>query len=241
MKAQRVLATGEHDHEPVHGLPGELPPGEQVLWRGAPDWRLLAVQGFHLRKLALYFALLLAWRGIAVVADGGTAWQAVVALAWPLPLALVALALVAGTAWLSARTTVYTLTNQRVVMRLGIVLSITFNLPLRRLESAALRQAADGSGDICLLLMAPQRIAYLHLWPHARPWQVKRTQPMLRALREVQAPAQLLVDAMRAAQGATPTPTPTPTPARAEAAAHQAPIRPAQRPQSAPQQMPAAA
>jgi hypothetical protein len=29
---------------------------------------------------------------------------------------------------------------------------------------------------------AGKRIAYLHLWPHARPWQLKRPQPLLRAL-----------------------------------------------------------
>ena len=34
-------------------------------------------------------------------------------------------------AWLTSRNTVYTITNKRVVMRIGIVLSVTFNLPLR--------------------------------------------------------------------------------------------------------------
>jgi hypothetical protein len=42
-------------------------------------------------------------------------------------------------AWLSARTTVYTITDKRVVMRIGIVLSLTFNLPLRQIESAGLK------------------------------------------------------------------------------------------------------
>ena len=37
-------------------------------------------------------------------------------------------------AWLSARTTMYTLTNKRVVMRIGIVLTVSFNLPLRAIR-----------------------------------------------------------------------------------------------------------
>ena len=32
--------------EPVRGLPAELPRGERLIWQGAPDWRLLAIQAF---------------------------------------------------------------------------------------------------------------------------------------------------------------------------------------------------
>jgi hypothetical protein len=198
VRARRVEPSGEHEFEPARGLPDQLPEGEAVLWQGSPQWRRLAIEAFHVRSLALYFALMLAWRAGSVLADGGSAMQAIASLAWPLPLALTGLALISGLAWLSARTTVYTLTNRRVVMRLGIVLSITFNIPLRRIESASLHRDSGGVGDICLLIIEPQRIAYLHLWPHARPWQVKRTQPMLRSLADVKVPALLLADALRA-------------------------------------------
>ena len=36
MRAQRIEATGEHDYEPVRGLPGPLPAGEQLIWQGSP-------------------------------------------------------------------------------------------------------------------------------------------------------------------------------------------------------------
>ena len=45
----------EHDFEPIRGLPGPLPEGETILWQGAPDWRVLAVQAFHVRAVAIYF------------------------------------------------------------------------------------------------------------------------------------------------------------------------------------------
>lgn len=198
LRARRVEPSGEHEFEPVRGLPDQLPAGETLLWQGSPDWRRLAIEAFHLRALAVYFTLMLTWRAGSVLADGGTVAQALASLAWPLPLALTGLALVAALAWLSARTTVYTITNRRVVMRLGIVLSISFNIPLRRIESASLHRADRGHGDICVLITQPQRIAYLHLWPHARPWQVKRTQPMMRSVTDVSVPAQVLADALRA-------------------------------------------
>lgn len=198
MKAQRVSATGEHEFEPVRGLPDRLPPGEQMLWQGTPDGRRLALQAFHLRKLAIYFGVMIAWRFIDVLASSGSGLQAAASLLWPVPLAAAGLGLLALLAWLSARTTVYTLTNKRVVMRLGIVLTVTFNLPLSRLEGAALRQRRDGGGDITLRLLPPQRIAYLNLWPHARPWALSRPEPMLRALPDAQAVAHLLADALSA-------------------------------------------
>ena len=44
------------------GWEGILEPGERILWQGVPDWRLLAIQVFHVRAIAIYFAVLLGWR-----------------------------------------------------------------------------------------------------------------------------------------------------------------------------------
>jgi hypothetical protein len=100
-------------------------------------------------------------------------------------LASVALGLLALTAWLSASTTLYTITDKRIVMRIGIVLTLTFNLPFSRIQAAQIKNSKNGKGNIALDLQGPDRIAYLHLWPHARPWHLKQPQPMLRALPEV--------------------------------------------------------
>jgi Bacterial PH domain len=202
--ANGVVQQHEHEFEAAHGLPEALPAGEQLLWQGSPHWLGLAQDVFHLNKLALYFGLLLVWRGANVLADGGGPLQAALALAFPLPLAVAALGLVLALAWLTARTTVYTVTSRRVVMRIGIVLSLSFNLPLRQIAAAALRSRGKQRGDIALTLAPGERIAYLHLWPHARPWHLKRTQPMLRALPEVQPVAELLARALAAAAGQAP-------------------------------------
>lgn len=188
--------AAEHEFEAEHGLPEPLPRDERILWQGSPDWRVMAREAMHTRMLSIYFGALLAWRGINVLSNGGSVIDAGVAILWLLPAAVLAIAVLSLIAWLVARTSVYTVTDKRVVMRIGMVLSITFNLPYSRIESAALRANRDGSGDVCLLLGAADRIGYAHLWPHARPWQLKRTQPALRGLADARAVARVLGTAL---------------------------------------------
>ncbi len=198
MKAVRNTPfRGEHDDEALPGLPAPLPPGERLLWRGAPDWRVLAQRSFHLRKVAAYFGVLIAWRFITGLVDGGTLGLAAASTLWTVPLAGLALGLIALLSWLAASNTVYTLTDRRVVMRIGIVLTVTFNLPLRRIETARLHALPGGAGDIALVLNPADRIGYIHLWPHARPWHFTRTEPMLRAVPDAANVAQLLADALQ--------------------------------------------
>lgn len=197
--------SDDHDFEPAYGLPELLPAGERLLWQGAPQWRVLAREALHVRKLAAYFGLLLAWRAVVVMGDGGGLTAVALSWVWMLPLAALALGLLTTLAWLIGRTSVYSVTDRRVVMRIGIVLTITFNLPYRHIESAGLRTNADGSGDITLTLAPAERIAYLHLWPHVRPWKVARTEPMLRALPDARHVAQLLSSALAASAGLAPT------------------------------------
>ena len=201
----------EHDFEPVHGLPGDLPPGELVLWQGAPDWRVLARHGLHLPGLAVYFAALLGW---FIVAHAGQFTPAVaLRLAEFAGLAGAALGLVALFAILAARTTVYTVTNRRVAIRFGVALSMTLNLPLAQIEAADQRANRDGSGDVALRLTPEAKVAYLLLWPHARPWRYSRAEPMLRAIPNVAALSAALCRA--ALPAAAPLRRPTLQPAHA--------------------------
>ena len=213
----------EHDFEPQHGLPEALPAGEHLLWQGAPDFRSLARRSFHVRKFALYFALMVLARAASDLASGVDLATAAMAMLKFGTLAAVGLGLVLGLAWLTARTTVYTLTDRRVVMRIGIVLSVSYNLPLLRIQAADLKPFAEGTGHLPLKLEAPNKIAYLHLWPHARPWQLARPQPMLLCVPDAARVAQLLSTAWTQVHGqaltaqptAQPTQQPTPQPSPA--------------------------
>jgi hypothetical protein len=191
----------EHEFEPQYGLPERLPAGERIIWQGAPDARLLALQAFHWGKLALYFALMLALGVVALLPTAGSMIELLMGLRLPFLMVLTALASVAVLAWLSARTTAYTLTDKRIVMRVGIVLTLTFNLPLTRIEAASMRATTGSSGDIVLKLSGPDRIAWFQLWPHVRPWHVNQAEPMLRSLPDAEAVAALLCEAWTASNG----------------------------------------
>jgi hypothetical protein len=137
---------------------------------------------FHVRAIALYFAALLLWRLVDSIAAGQHAVSAAVEATPLLLLAASATGMLAGLAWLASRAAVYTITTHRVIMRIGIALPITINIPFRMIESAAVKVFADGAGDIPLRIAPSDRIAFLLLWPHCRPWQVSRPQPMLRGI-----------------------------------------------------------
>jgi hypothetical protein len=220
----RHTPPGEHEHEfePELGLPEPLPDGERMLWQGAPDWQALARRVFHVRKLAAYFAAVLLARGAFVLADGGSAIEALKALALVAPLAVLAVGIALGLAWLTARTTVYTLTDRRLVLRIGIVLTITFNLPLRRIAAAGLRLDGHGHGDLPLTLLPGDKIAFVHLWPHARPWRFSQPEPMLRCLPDAERVAQRLSAAWSAATGLAAVPAPA---ASADTPRSEAPAR----------------
>lgn len=217
MKAHRhTTHAHEHEFEPERGLPEPLPRDERVLWQGSPDWRMLARRAFHVRKLTVYFAGLMLLRGVLAWTDGATPVDALLAALWLLPLALLALGFLTLMAWLSARGAVYTITDKRVVMRVGIVLTLTFNIPFKRISAAALRLdagAANGSGDVTLSLTGKDRIALLHLWPHARPWRMARPEPMLRSVADAEKVATLLSQAWSAATGHAQQPEPRSQPA----------------------------
>ncbi len=191
----------EHEYEPQHGLPEALPEGEHLLWQGAPDWKTLAVRRFHVRKLVLYFAVLLALRLASLMSDdlglGAALWGTLPMLA----LSAIAVGLVTLIAWFTASTTVYTVTDKRVAMRIGIVLTITLNLPYRRIEAADLRLHTGDIGDISLRLMRPDHFAYLHLWPHARPWRLMRTEPTMLCISDAKAVALRLTQAWKVVTG----------------------------------------
>lgn len=204
MRAQLAPPAQPHEHEfeAQPGLPEALPANEQLLWQGRPDSWLLLQQVFHFKALLLYFGVLLTWRGVGLYDDGASLAEAVRGTVGVMPLALLALGLLATLAWLMASTTAYTLTNRRVVMRVGVVLSVTFNLPFARIAAADLRPLPGGAGDIALTLHAQDHIGYLHLWPHARPWQLRRPQPMLRAVPNAAQVTQRLAQALRRAEQA---------------------------------------
>lgn len=191
----------EHEFEAELGLPEPLPTGERILWQGAPEFHVMARRCFHVRTLTFYFAIILFIRSATVVAQGGSFADGAVAALWLLPAAALALSVLYLMAYLTSHTAVYTITDRRVIMRIGIVLTVTFNLPFSRIEAAAINVKHGPVGDIVLTLAGTDRIAYAHLWPHARPWRVAKAEPTLRCIADASAVARTLAAAWSAARG----------------------------------------
>ena len=198
---QKAHQSAEYEFEAALGLPEPLPQDEVNLWQGAPNWISMAKHVFRLQWLSLYFAVIVIWQAISVSSsEGGLAagWSSV-ALAFFL--AVIGLVLVGLLAYWSATTTMYTLTNRRIVMRVGIVLTVTFNLPYKTLGSADLKLYKDGTGDIPMQIATEDKIAFFHLWPHVRPWRLATPEPMMRCVPNAKVVAAILTEAWMASTG----------------------------------------
>ena len=183
----------EYEDEPIPGLPGRLPPGEAIIWQGTPDWRGVARGVFHARAVVIWFLFV---ASLAFVAGGTGLTGALVTMA----VAALGLAVLAVLAWAQARSTIYTLTNKRVVLRFGVALPKCVNVPLALVGRADVKEAGTGIVDVSLTPIVRFPLAYLQMWPHARPWKFGSPQPMLRSV--PQAFVALLADALAKADPA---------------------------------------
>lgn len=170
------------DGDPM-GTPTEQ---ETVLWKGRPDLAVLTRSAFHTRKVAIYFVLLI---GAALAFDNPNAALVCAVLA------VLGLAILQFLAWLSARSTLYIITDQRLIMRIGMAIETRINIPLKQVAAAHLKERGKGYGDIALELKGERILTWLLLWPHTRPFKYSHPQPMMRALPQVEAVASLLAEA----------------------------------------------
>lgn len=194
------MKTMHHDDfkfEPVPGLPEALPEGEHILWQGRPDSLRLAKDAWKLNWVLGYFVVL----AVARVVASAQSVPLNTAMGHGIPL-LIAGLLAGGIlllmATVQARSTIYTLTNRRVAMRIGAALTMTLNLPYRQIRNAELMRHRSGKGTIAFELMGDTRFSYLMTWPHARPWRLAKTQPALRAIPEVERVARIFAGAAEA-------------------------------------------
>ncbi|MEO0467447.1 MAG: photosynthetic complex putative assembly protein PuhB [Pseudomonadota bacterium] len=199
--------------EPILGLPENLPTGEEVLWQGRPDWWVLAKEALIVRWVIDYFGLLAVWR-VGTLLDKAPFGTVVTAGIPFLACGAVAAGILMGMAYVMARSTVYTITNRRVVMRIGAALTITLNLPFTQIRNAELDLRKSGTGTIALDLDQRTRLSYLVCWTHVRPWHIRHTKPALRCIRDARKVGELLAEVAEAELGRpqikriTPEPTP---------------------------------
>jgi Bacterial PH domain len=174
------------------GLPDHLPEGERLVWQGRPDWFRLAINAFQVRKVAIYFGIIILGQGAYKLFHGATPFEAVQSVPIIASLGAAACSMLLVLAYASAKTSHYTLTNKRAMMKVGLALPVIINIPFRQVDGVAFAATGKTHGNICFKTSGETRLAYLMLWPHCKPWHMAKPQPSFRAIPDVEAVAQRL-------------------------------------------------
>lgn len=191
--------SGEHEFEAVRGVPGDLPEGEKILWQGGPDWMRLSVEAFKVHWVGAYFGVLIAWRFVDRLGQGIDPMTSLSTAVAVIPLALIAIAILGALAWVNSRSTVYTITDKRVVMRFGAALTKAINIPFKIIDSASADVKSNGAGTVAVKLTVPNKIPLLLLWPHRKPHTFRRPEPAFRSIKDAATCAPILAEALRVA------------------------------------------
>ncbi|MEM9383735.1 MAG: photosynthetic complex putative assembly protein PuhB [Pseudomonadota bacterium] len=184
--------------EDQEGIPFELPQGERLLWQGRPIKDRLARELFHVRAIALVALACMAWKVISGLNQGLAVSDLLQSVSAILLGAVLLLGTLYGYAVLMARSTIFSITDKRVIIRDGVFVRKYWNVPFGQIRNVSYRSYASGpSGEICLEVESGGEMGYLMLWPYARPWRISSPQPLLRALEDGEAVARLLGQALQ--------------------------------------------
>ena len=192
----------EHEGEPLPGLPEALPAGETMLWQGKPQTGSFAIRALGLRGLSMYFGGLIALQAALGFGQGGGLVQVGGGLVISAAIGLICLGLLWVIGRAAARATIYTITDKRVVFRVGIALPMVINVPFNVIGSVARAARADGTEDVELTITKPAHISWIALWPHVRFGSILHPRPVLRALPQAAGAALLLARAVAGQAGA---------------------------------------
>jgi hypothetical protein len=184
--------------EPVPGLPEVLPEGEVILWQGAPGALAIARKGFHGTLIAIYFGALAASSAVSAWMAGAAPLPAFLAGSHFILIGAIAFGIIALLGYIVHRTTLYTVTSKRIVMRFGMALPMTLNIPFTQIAAADVKLFANGAGDVAFTPKSDLPLTYAHLWPHARGLKFAHPQPTLRCVPDAKRVSDLLTKAILA-------------------------------------------
>jgi hypothetical protein len=191
--------SGHHDDfefEPIPGLPESPPEGEQVLWSGSPlKWRL-GPHVFRTKWILVLFAILAVSSIFSGLNHGAGFTRIAVTFATMLFLGGLIALFFTLMGWLIAINTIYTITNKRLVIRHGVTMPMTINVPFAKVARADAKVRRDGTADISLALLDGNRLSIFAIWPHNRPWSWQSAAPAMRMVPDGAKVADILVNAL---------------------------------------------
>ncbi|MEM9744468.1 MAG: photosynthetic complex putative assembly protein PuhB [Pseudomonadota bacterium] len=188
-----------YDAVPPRGLPGPLPADEVIAWQGSPNWWQFGCQVYLIHWLTGYFVLIAAWSVFQSMQEGASLGAMALAAVPSLSFGLMVVGLFALLAFFGARAAIYTITNKRVMLEVGIALTKNIDIPYKAIRSVELQSNSRGVGNLAFHLKKERNLPYFVLWPFARPWEFRDPQPMLRAIPDVNSVAEELAERLRAA------------------------------------------
>ena len=168
-----------------------IPDGESILWKGRPSLWGFSWTLFGLKWLALYLSIL----SIVSIArffasDFHTAFYFDF-----LPFFLsgiFASIILVGLATIQAYSTVYIITENRVIIKTGAALSFLISMPFKKIKEVNLQKRGAAIGTISFELFSKKRVPYISCWPSVRPWKFKKTQPAFSCVGSVDEVATIL-------------------------------------------------
>ena len=168
-----------------------IPNGESILWKGRPSLWGFSWNLFGLKWITLYLSML----SIVSVArffasDFYTAFY-VDFLPFFLSGIFASIILI-GLAAIQAYSTVYIITENRVIIKTGAALSFLISMPFKKIKEVNLQKRGASIGTISFELFSNKRVPYISCWPSVRPWKFKKTQPAFSCVRSVDEVATIL-------------------------------------------------
>ena len=168
-----------------------IPNGESILWKGRPSLWGFSWNLFGLKWITLYLSIL----SIVSVArffasDFYTAFY-VDFLPFFLSGIFASIILI-GLAATQTYSTVYIITENRVIIKTGAALSFLISMPFKKIKEVNLQKRGASIGTISFELLSERRVPYISCWPSVRPWKFKRTQPAFSCIGSVDEVATIL-------------------------------------------------
>ena len=168
-----------------------IPDGESILWKGKPSLWGFSWNLFGLKWITFYLSIL----SIVSIArffasDFHTAFY-IDFLPFFLSGIFASIILI-GLAAIQAYSTVYIITENRVIIKTGAALSFLISMPFKKIKEVNLQKRGASIGTISFELFSKKRVPYISCWPSVRPWKFKKTQPAFSCVRSVEEVATIL-------------------------------------------------
>ena len=168
-----------------------IPDGESILWKGKPSLWGFSWNLFGLKWITAYLCIL---SMVAIVRVFVSDFYSAFYMDF-LPFfasGVFASIILFGLAAVQTYSTVYVITEKRVIIKTGAALSFLISMPFKKIKGVNLQKRRGSIGTISFELFSEKRVPYTSCWPSVRPWKFKKTQPAFSCVGSVDEVATIL-------------------------------------------------